>query len=69
MFSSYFVLLDSLGYVVAWSQSEQEGFQEIEAKAEDFNKLDFVKIVDGKALVDERQRQLVIKEYEKKLTD
>ncbi|MBC1616431.1 hypothetical protein HB904_09540 [Listeria booriae] len=66
----YYVLLDAEGYIVAWSLSEQQGFQEIEAKAEDVNKLDFVRIVDGKAQVDEERRQQVIKAFEESsLTD
>ncbi|EAC6223239.1 hypothetical protein B4960_11300 [Listeria monocytogenes] len=59
-----YVLLDADGFITAWSSEKQEGFLKIEANEDDFNKLDFVRVENGKAKVDEQRRQQVIKEYE-----
>ncbi|EAD1944929.1 hypothetical protein BSX38_09320 [Listeria monocytogenes] len=59
-----YVLLDSDGFITAWSSEKQEGFLKIEANEDDFNKLDFVRVENGKAKVDEQRRQQIIKEYE-----
>ncbi|EPO6127351.1 hypothetical protein ACUCDG_001959 [Listeria monocytogenes] len=64
MMKQYYVLLNSDGFITAWSMENQEGFLKIEANEEDFNKLDFVRVENSKAKVDETRRQQVVKEYE-----
>ncbi|ECQ0707920.1 hypothetical protein FXK21_09510 [Listeria monocytogenes] len=59
-----YVLLDADGFITTWSSEKQEGFLKIEANEDDLNKLDFVRVENGKAKVDEQRRKQVIKEYE-----
>ncbi|EAE3526850.1 hypothetical protein E2141_06995 [Listeria monocytogenes] len=60
----YYVLLNADGFITVWSSEKQEGFLKIEASEDDFNKLDFVRVENGKAKVDEQRKQQIINEYE-----
>ncbi|HBJ8545892.1 hypothetical protein HXA92_12335 [Listeria monocytogenes] len=62
--AQYYVLLNADGLITAWSSEKQEGFLKIEADEDDFNKLDFVRVENGKAKVDEQRRQEIVQEYE-----
>lgn len=64
MIKAYWVTLDNNGFINAWSDVETQGYFEIQSDSELFKKLDFVKVVNGVAEIDEVRRQQVIKEFE-----
>ncbi|MBC2207407.1 hypothetical protein HCB08_11335 [Listeria booriae] len=60
----YWVTLDDQGFINAWSEVETLDYMEVRSDTELFKKLDFVRVIDGVAEIDEARRQQVIKAFE-----
>ena len=60
-----FALLDPNGYITSWSETEMEGFIEVEYDESTYLQLDFVKIIDGKAVIDEQKKSEVLEDFDK----
>ncbi|WP_260480103.1 hypothetical protein [Listeria booriae] len=64
MMKDYWVTLDDQGFINAWSEVETLDYMEVRSDTELFKKLDFVRVIDGVAEIDEARRQQVIKAFE-----
>lgn len=56
----YYVQLNDAGFIVAWSRVDVENHIEIQADEELFEKLEFVKVVNGVAELDTQEQAAVI---------